>query len=202
MPMRLLPQATSLDSEERIKPLVGSFVSQLCCHCLILTSLSTLGLAEWGHPRGESPFPLEHFIASYVNHWESTRNLLNCGWNIFFTAKSKESGSTGAGSFISVTELRLSVETHMHSMAGDCPVCGGARGPFSTQSHCCTWLGPAILTWWNPVPTPVLHQSQLCVLILFSLVQLWAILWTVARQAPLPWESPGKNIEVGCHALL
>ena len=26
--------------------------------------------------------------------------------------------------------------------------------------------------------------------------------WTVAHQAPLPWDSPGKNTGVGCHALL
>ena len=26
--------------------------------------------------------------------------------------------------------------------------------------------------------------------------------WTVARQAPLPWDSPGKNTGVGYHFLL
>ena len=26
--------------------------------------------------------------------------------------------------------------------------------------------------------------------------------WTLARQAFCPWDSPGKNIEMGCHALL
>ena len=26
--------------------------------------------------------------------------------------------------------------------------------------------------------------------------------WTVARQAPLPWNSPGKNTGLGCHFLL
>ena len=26
--------------------------------------------------------------------------------------------------------------------------------------------------------------------------------WTVARQVPLPWDSPGKNTGVGCHFLL
>ena len=25
--------------------------------------------------------------------------------------------------------------------------------------------------------------------------------WTVARQAPLSWDSPGKNTGVGCHAI-
>ena len=29
-----------------------------------------------------------------------------------------------------------------------------------------------------------------------------ATLWTVARQAPLPMDSPGKNIGVGSHSFL
>ena len=29
-----------------------------------------------------------------------------------------------------------------------------------------------------------------------------AIPWTKARQAPLPWNSPGKNTEVACHSIL
>ena len=36
----------------------------------------------------------------------------------------------------------------------------------------------------------------------FSCVQLFVTPWTVAHQAPLPWDSPGKNTRVGCHALL
>ena len=36
----------------------------------------------------------------------------------------------------------------------------------------------------------------------FSCVLLFAILWTVAYQAPLPWDFPGKNTGVGCCALL
>ena len=41
-----------------------------------------------------------------------------------------------------------------------------------------------------------------CVLSCFSHVQLFATLWTVALQAPLSWDSPGKNTRVGCHFLL
>ena len=37
---------------------------------------------------------------------------------------------------------------------------------------------------------------------LFSRVQLFATLWTVAHQARLKWDSPGKNTGVGGHALL
>ena len=37
----------------------------------------------------------------------------------------------------------------------------------------------------------------------FSHVWLFATLWTAAGQAPLcPWDSPGKNTEVGSHVLL
>ena len=36
----------------------------------------------------------------------------------------------------------------------------------------------------------------------FSRVQLLAALWAVAQQALCPWDSPGKNTGVGCHALL
>ena len=36
----------------------------------------------------------------------------------------------------------------------------------------------------------------------FISVQLFAAPWTTACQAPLPWDSPGKNSGVSCHALL
>ena len=39
-------------------------------------------------------------------------------------------------------------------------------------------------------------------LLLFSLIQLFATPWTVACQGPLSWNSPGKNTGVGCHCLL
>ena len=41
-----------------------------------------------------------------------------------------------------------------------------------------------------------------CVLSRFSHVQLFVTLWIGARQAPHPWDSPGNNAGVGCHALL
>ena len=37
---------------------------------------------------------------------------------------------------------------------------------------------------------------------LLSCVQLFATPWTVAYQAPPPWDSPGKNTGMGSHALL
>ena len=36
---------------------------------------------------------------------------------------------------------------------------------------------------------------------LLSCVQLFMTPWSVARQPPLPWNSPGKDIGVGCHAF-
>jgi len=39
-----------------------------------------------------------------------------------------------------------------------------------------------------------------CVLSRFSRVEHCVTLWTAARQAP--WDSPGKNVGVDCHALL
>ena len=50
------------------------------------------------------------------------------------------------------------------------------------------------------------HQNKVLkrvhVLSCFNHVRLCATLWTVAHQAPLSWDSPGKNTGVGCHALL
>ena len=42
-----------------------------------------------------------------------------------------------------------------------------------------------------------------CLLSCFSHVQLFATLWTLAQTRLLcPWDTPGMNTEVGCHALL
>ena len=43
---------------------------------------------------------------------------------------------------------------------------------------------------------------HVCVLIHFSHVQLYETSWTVASRLLCPWDSPGKNTGVGCHALL
>ena len=48
----------------------------------------------------------------------------------------------------------------------------------------------------------ILFFEPPCVLRCFSHVQLCVTLWTAACQAPLPWDSPGKNTRVGCRALL
>ena len=36
----------------------------------------------------------------------------------------------------------------------------------------------------------------------FSSVRFFAALWTIAHQRLCPWDSPGKNTGVHCHALL
>ena len=41
-----------------------------------------------------------------------------------------------------------------------------------------------------------------CMLNHFSCVQFFVTPWAVADQAPLPWNSPGKNTAVGYHFLL
>ena len=45
-------------------------------------------------------------------------------------------------------------------------------------------------------------QAVLLLLSRFSRVRLFAAPQTAAHQAPLPWDSPGKNTGVGCHFLL
>ena len=67
---------------------------------------------------------------------------------------------------------------------------------------------------WNPSPLHLERLSQIPseqtnklgywmhVLSHFSHVQHCATLWTVAYQAPLSMDSPGKNTGVGCHVLL
>ena len=49
--------------------------------------------------------------------------------------------------------------------------------------------------------TSIVLYMYTCVLSQFSHVQLFATLWTVAHETPLPWDSPGKNTGLGCHAL-
>ena len=43
---------------------------------------------------------------------------------------------------------------------------------------------------------------SVCMLSCFSRVWLFVISGTIALQAPLSWDSPGKSTGVGCHALL
>ena len=48
---------------------------------------------------------------------------------------------------------------------------------------------------------PFLFSRVLCAQSL-SRVQLFATPWTIPNRLLCPWDSPGKNIVVGCHALL
>ena len=46
------------------------------------------------------------------------------------------------------------------------------------------------------------RQSGACVLSHFSHVRLFVTLWAIATRLLCPWDSPGQNTGVGCHALL
>ena len=98
------------------------------------------------------------------------------------------------------------------------------------ESHIPSPLSPHLLltsyislkicySWWANIDTILLtkfivyirvHSLSFILWILttvwcascFSHVRLFATLWIIAYQAPLPWDSPGKNAGVGCHALL
>ena len=71
----------------------------------------------------------------------------------------------------------------------------------STDSFC---KGPQVLVGsegFHCNHSSLLLYCQSSMLSCFSRVQLFAIPWTVAHQTPCPWDSPGKNTAVGCHAL-
>ena len=63
--------------------------------------------------------------------------------------------------------------------------------------------GSDLLNWEFKKVTLIPCPSGAHVFILshFSRVQLFVTLWTIARQAPLSMDSPGKNTGVGCHVL-
>ena len=42
---------------------------------------------------------------------------------------------------------------------------------------------------------------RVCMLSLFSRVQLFVTLWTESTGLLCPWDSPGKNTGLGCHFL-
>ena len=45
-------------------------------------------------------------------------------------------------------------------------------------------------------------HTCVCIPRRFSCGQLFVTLWTIAHQLLCPWDAPGKNTGVGCHALL
>ena len=54
---------------------------------------------------------------------------------------------------------------------------------------------------WGQIHVWCWHNIT-CYVKLFSCVQLFVTLWTVAHQALCPWNFSGKNTGVGCRALL
>ena len=60
------------------------------------------------------------------------------------------------------------------------------------------WLSSADYLLW--IADSSLDTACLCAQLLCC-AQLFMTPWTVDRQAPLPWDSPGKNAGGGCHFL-
>ena len=69
---------------------------------------------------------------------------------------------------------------------------GSLQGVFFSRGN--------LFQYWHQ--STVLTIVRVCMWIRFNCVWLFAILWTVARQAPLPMDSPGRNTGVSCHTLL
>ena len=72
------------------------------------------------------------------------------------------------------------------------PLCYSQLLYKKTSHHCSSPTG------WMDARTCV-HAKSLS---RFSRVQLFVMLWTVPARLLCPWDSPGKNIGVGCHAHL
>ena len=82
-----------------------------------------------------------------------------------------------------------------------CPVAAWMGGEHEGEwKPVYAWLSPYLFTW--KLPQYCLLISSAWVLSHFSWIQLYATLWSMARQAPMSWGSPGKNSGVGHHALL
>ena len=87
----------------------------------------------------------------------------------------------------------------------DCRSCEEGRGCWAywLRQEGFTWIGSEYqgicLVAVNSFPITVLCWA---VVGHFSHVWIFVTLWTIARQAPRHWDSPGKNTEVGCHFLL
>ena len=73
-------------------------------------------------------------------------------------------------------------------------------------------LGLWSLSHWTNREVPLVYsytqsiakhlEQSACVPRHFSRVRLFVTPWTVARQTPCPWDSPGNNTGMGCPALL
>ena len=68
------------------------------------------------------------------------------------------------------------------------------------------WFKTGTGIWQNCILSPcwfnLYAEGCACMLICFSHVWLFATLWTVAHQALLSWDSPGKNTRVNYYSLL
>ena len=85
------------------------------------------------------------------------------------------------------------------------------QSPEDAHTNCRNEGGGIQSAEWAGVLSGSAVSSCVCVCVcvwvrahahVLSRVQLFVTPQTVARQAPLPMDSPGKNTEVGCHVLL
>ena len=73
-------------------------------------------------------------------------------------------------------------------------------GHFGGETFSPTWE-----LWHRPSTRVPISGTWLVIVLVpsrFSRIQLFVTLWTVVCQTPLSTDSPGKNTEVGCRALL
>ena len=71
-----------------------------------------------------------------------------------------------------------------------------------SHSSCPTLCNPWTVAHQAPLSKGFSRQKHLCLPSHFSCVRLCVILLTVACQAPLSMDFPGKNNGAGCHFLL
>ena len=69
------------------------------------------------------------------------------------------------------------------------------RPVFGTRESCAGAVATALFVWLTLQFFFVVFS---CKVVSYSLTTPW----TVAHQAPVPWDFPGKNTEVNCHFLL
>ena len=82
--------------------------------------------------------------------------------------------------------------------------CGHSGVPYWTmeKSNCLEAAESPDTEIWGPWHPETVTSALNRLLSSFSRVWLFVTLWTIAHQAPCPWDSPGKNIGVGCHIFL
>ena len=103
----------------------------------------------------------------------------------------------------------MSDSLRTHGLQHASPPCPSPTpGVHSNSCPFSRWCHPTIC---HPLLLPPLifpsigvfsNITLVCMLSHFRCVRLFSTLWTVAARLLCPWDYPGKNTGVGCHALL